>query len=63
MKDVTIPEKMEVAVYNSNNDVRLMTTNVLSLGAGKLLIKTAAFGLCGGETMEWYPKARAPKVL
>ncbi len=40
-----------------------MTTKVPSLGAGELLIKTAACGLCGGETMEWYLKPRAPKVL
>ena len=58
-----IPKTMKVAVYYSNNDVRLLTTQVPPLKPGELLIKTAACGLCGGETMEWYLKPRAPKVL
>jgi len=63
MKGVTILEKKKAAVDYSNNDVRLMTTKVPSLDEGELLLKTAACGLCGGETMEWYLKPRAPKVL
>ncbi len=58
-----IPEMMNVAVYYSNDDVRLLSTPVPQLSPGELLIKTVACGLCGGETMEWYLKPRAPKVL
>ena len=45
--DVTIPEKKEVAVYNSNNDVWLMTTKVLSLGAGNYLLKRLPVAYAG----------------
>jgi L-iditol 2-dehydrogenase len=54
---------MKVAVYYNNDDVRLVSMPVPQIGPGELLIKTAACGLCGGETMEWYLKPRAPKVL
>lgn len=56
-------EKMNVAVYYNNSDVRLEERPIPEVGPGELLVKTEACGLCGGETMEWYLAPRAPKVL
>jgi L-iditol 2-dehydrogenase len=54
---------MKVAVYYSNQDVRVEERPVPEIGSGELLVKTEACGLCGGETMEWYLAPRAPKIL
>jgi L-iditol 2-dehydrogenase len=59
----SVPKNMKVAVYYSNDDVRLHTTPVPKINQDEILVKTEACGLCGGETMEWYLKPRAPKVL
>lgn len=56
-------QRMKVAVYYRNEDVRLEERPIPALGPGELLVKTEACGLCGGETMEWYLASRAPKVL
>jgi L-iditol 2-dehydrogenase len=58
-----IPARMRVAVYYRNHDVRIEERPVPQPGPGEILVKTEACGLCGGETMEWYLAARAPKVL
>ncbi len=55
--------KMKVAVYYNNRKVLVEERPIPEIGEGELLIKTAACGLCGGETMEWYLAPRAPKVL
>lgn len=54
---------MRVAVYFNNRDIRVETRPIPQIGAGELLVKTEACGLCGGEAMEWYLVPRAPKVL
>jgi L-iditol 2-dehydrogenase len=54
---------MRVAMYYKNDDVRIEERPIPSIGPGEILVQTTACGLCGGETMEWYLAARAPKVL
>ncbi|MCY6381765.1 zinc-binding dehydrogenase [Hoeflea prorocentri] len=57
MKDM-----MTAAVYHALDDIRIEQWPVPKVGAGEVLVKTLACGLCGGETMAWYKKAE-PKVL
>lgn len=56
-------DTMRVAVYYNNQTVLVEESPVPQVGAGELLVKTVACGLCGGEAMEWYLAPRAPKVL
>ncbi len=54
---------MRVAVYHSNDDVRLEDRPRPVAGAGELLLRVKASGICGSDVMEWYRKPRAPLVL
>ena len=54
---------MRVAMYYNNRDVRLEEVPVPEVGAGELLIKTRASGICGSDLMEWYRIKKAPLVL
>ncbi|NHV96294.1 MAG: alcohol dehydrogenase catalytic domain-containing protein [Thaumarchaeota archaeon] len=54
---------MRVAVYYSNQDIRIEEVEVPKIGAGELLIRTEACGICGTDILEWYRKKRAPVVL
>ncbi|MGI6366654.1 MAG: alcohol dehydrogenase catalytic domain-containing protein [Bacillota bacterium] len=54
---------MRVAVYYSNNDVRIEEREIPQPGPGEILVKTAACGVCVADTMEWYLANRAPLVL
>lgn len=54
---------MRVAVYYSNQDIRIEEVEVPKVGAGELLIRTEACGICGTDVLEWYRKKRAPIVL
>jgi L-iditol 2-dehydrogenase len=54
---------MRVAMYYNNCDVRLEELPVPRVGAGELLIKTRASGICGSDLMEWYRVKKAPLVL
>ena len=54
---------MRVAVYYSNQDIRIEEVEVPKIGAGELLIRTEACGICGTDVLEWYRKKRAPIVL
>ncbi len=54
---------MRVAVYYKNNDVRLEEMSVPKIGAGELLVKVVASGICGSDVMEWYRVKKAPLVL
>lgn len=54
---------MRLAVYYSNNDVRLEERPAPKIGEGELLIKVWASGLCGTDVMEWYRINRVPLVL
>lgn len=54
---------MKVAMYYSNHDVRLEEMPVPAIGAGELLVRIHASGLCGTDVMEWYRIQKAPLVL
>jgi L-iditol 2-dehydrogenase len=50
-------------MYYNNRDVRLQEMPVPQIGAGELLIRTRASGICGSDLMEWYRIKKAPLVL
>lgn len=54
---------MKVAVYYSNKDIRIEEKPVPELGAGEILLKVEASGICGSDVMEWYRIHRVPLVL
>ncbi len=54
---------MRVAIYHSNNDVRLEEMPTPKIGRGELLLKVMASGICGSDVMEWYRVKKAPLVL
>ena len=54
---------MRVAMYYNNRDVRLEEMPVPQIGAGELLVRTRASGICGSDLMEWYRIKKAPLVL
>jgi len=55
--------RMRVAMYYNNRDVRLEELPVPKIGAGELLIRARASGICGSDLMEWYRIKKAPLVL
>ena len=54
---------MRVAMYYRNDDVRLEEMPTPEIGAGEVLVKAMACGICGSDVMEWYRIKRAPLVL
>ena len=56
-------ERMRVAMYYSNRDVRLEDMPIPRVGPGELLVRIRASGICGSDLMEWYRIQKAPLVL
>lgn len=54
---------MRVAVWYSNNDVRVEEMHVPDIGAGEILVRIETCGICGSDVMEWYRIDRAPLIL
>lgn len=54
---------MRVAMYYSNEDVCIEEMPIPKIGAGELLVKVMASGICGSDVMEWYRIKKAPLVL
>ena len=54
---------MRVAVYHSNRDIRIEERPRPAAGAGELLLRVEASGICGSDLMEWYRRPKAPTVL
>ncbi|MDD5427687.1 MAG: alcohol dehydrogenase catalytic domain-containing protein [Candidatus Omnitrophica bacterium] len=54
---------MRVAVYYSNNDIRIEERPRPVIGDGELLVKIEASGICGTDCLEWYRIHRVPLVL
>ncbi|OGX27917.1 MAG: alcohol dehydrogenase [Omnitrophica WOR_2 bacterium RIFCSPHIGHO2_01_FULL_49_10] len=54
---------MRVAMYYSNKDVRLEEMPVPEIGAGEILLRVMASGICGSDVLEWYRINRVPLVL
>jgi len=56
-------DTMRVAMYYNNRDVRLEEMPRPKIGAGELLVKVLASGICGTDVLEWYRLRKAPLVL
>lgn len=56
-------QRMRVAMYYSNKDVRLEWMTVPKIKPGEFLMKVMACGICGSDTLEWYRIKKAPLVL
>ncbi len=54
---------MRVAIYYSNEDVRVEERPIPKIGEGEILVKVWASGLCGSDVMEWYRIKKAPRIL
>jgi len=54
---------MRVAMYYNNRDLRLEELPIPRIGAGELLVRIRASGICGSDLMEWYRIKKAPLVL
>jgi L-iditol 2-dehydrogenase len=54
---------MKVAVYYSNDDIRLEERPVPVIKSEEILVKMKSSGICGTDVMEWYRKRKAPRVL
>ena len=54
---------MRVAVYYSNNDVRIEERPKPVIGDGEILVRIEASGICGTDCLEWYRVGRVPLVL
>ncbi|MBW2123433.1 MAG: alcohol dehydrogenase catalytic domain-containing protein, partial [Deltaproteobacteria bacterium] len=53
---------MRVAMYYSNDDVRLEEIPKPEIHPGEVLVRVEACGICGSDVMEWYRLGRAPLV-
>jgi L-iditol 2-dehydrogenase len=54
---------MRVGVYYNNSDVRVENRPVPTIGAGEVLMRVRASGICGSDVLEWYRVPKAPIVL
>jgi len=54
---------MKVAVYYSNDDIRIEERPKPSLSNGEILVKMKASGICGTDVMQWYRIKKAPRIL
>jgi L-iditol 2-dehydrogenase len=60
---MTRMKTMKVAMYYSNNDVRIEEQPIPTIDDHELLVKIVASGICGSDVMEWYRIKKAPRVL
>jgi L-iditol 2-dehydrogenase len=56
-------DKMRVAMWYNNRDVRVEEIPVPGIEPGEILVRIMASGICGSDVMEWYRLDRAPLVL
>ncbi|OYT57928.1 alcohol dehydrogenase [Euryarchaeota archaeon ex4484_162] len=54
---------MHVAMYYSNDDVRIEEMPIPEINDDEMLVKVKACGICGSDVMEWYRIKKAPRVL
>ena len=54
---------MRVAMYYTNQDIRIEEMPTPKIGPGELLVRVEASGVCGSDVMEWYRIHKAPLVL
>jgi L-iditol 2-dehydrogenase len=56
-------EKMKVAMYYNNKDIRIEEMPVPEINDDEMLVRVKAGGICGSDVMEWYRLKKAPRVL
>ncbi|MCM8761322.1 MAG: zinc-dependent dehydrogenase [Candidatus Omnitrophica bacterium] len=54
---------MRVAMYYSNNDIRIQEMAKPEIGDSEMLVRVEASGICGSDVMEWYRSHKVPLVL
>jgi len=54
---------MRVAMYYSNQDIRIEEMPVPEIESEELLMRVEASGICGSDVLEWYRLKKAPLVL
>lgn len=54
---------MKVAVYYSNDDLRIEERPTPVISDGEILVRMMASGICGTDVMQWYRQKKAPRVL
>ncbi|RLG69791.1 MAG: alcohol dehydrogenase [Methanobacteriota archaeon] len=54
---------MRVAMYYSNDDIRVEEMEKPGIGGDEILVRVRACGICGSDVMEWYRIKTAPRVL
>lgn len=54
---------MKVAVYCSNEDIRIEERPKPKISDGEILIQMKASGICGTDVMQWYRIKKAPCIL
>lgn len=59
----SIPETMRAAIVHDFHDIRIEDRPVPPVGPRDLLVRVAACGVCSGDVMDWYIRAKAPLVL
>jgi len=60
---VVLPSLTRAVVFHSPGDVRLERVPLPAPGAGDLVVRIRACGLCPGEAMDWYMSRKAPLAL
>lgn len=58
-----LPETMAAAVVHDFDDIRIEQLPVPAIGPREILVKVGACGVCSGDVMDWYIRAKAPLVL
>jgi len=54
---------MKVAVYYSNDDIRIEERPKPHISSGEILVKMKASGICGTDVMQWYRIKKSPCIL
>ena len=54
---------MKVAVYYSNDDIRIEERPQPRISDKEILVRMKASGICGTDVMEWYRIKKAPRIL
>jgi L-iditol 2-dehydrogenase len=54
---------MKVAVYYSNDDIRIEECTKPHISSSEILVKMKASGICGTDVMQWYRIKKAPCIL
>ena len=54
---------MKVAVYHSNDDIRIEDRQIPRISNGEILVQMKACGICGTDVMQWYRIAKVPRIL